>query len=172
MILETFANGSKPLEIEEDDKNCYFRNDNAALSLCKGIVSILPFFILYLNLDDYMMVGGILFICISNGAPRQIIIADPTSHKLGFWSWNSLLRGWIKYFNSKINKKPETQRFRSVDLGDETRKKKYIIKTFISWEMQEFLDITFLHMRRGRNGLVTCPTNSPDPKFVFFGFYF
>lgn len=44
VILETFANGSKPLEIEEDDKNCYFRNDNAALSLCKGIVSILPFF--------------------------------------------------------------------------------------------------------------------------------
>lgn len=51
VILETFANGSKPLEIEEDDKNCYFRNDNAALSLCKGIRGIL-----HTNDEEYFLI--------------------------------------------------------------------------------------------------------------------
>ncbi|XP_050512535.1 A disintegrin and metalloproteinase with thrombospondin motifs adt-1-like [Diabrotica virgifera virgifera] len=41
VILETYANGSRPLEVNEEDKNCYFRNENVALSLCKGIRGIL-----------------------------------------------------------------------------------------------------------------------------------
>ncbi|CAG9856832.1 unnamed protein product [Phyllotreta striolata] len=41
LFLETFANGSRPLQLNESDKNCYFRSDNAALSLCNGIRGIL-----------------------------------------------------------------------------------------------------------------------------------
>ncbi|XP_056633352.1 A disintegrin and metalloproteinase with thrombospondin motifs adt-1-like isoform X1 [Diorhabda sublineata] len=51
LFLETFANRSRRLDVDENDKNCYFRNENAALSLCQGIRGIL-----YSNEKEYFLI--------------------------------------------------------------------------------------------------------------------
>lgn len=40
LVLETFANGSYPLVLHDEDRECYFRDKQAAVSLCHGVVSI------------------------------------------------------------------------------------------------------------------------------------
>ncbi|CAH1169956.1 unnamed protein product, partial [Phaedon cochleariae] len=37
IVLETFANGSHPVILQEEDRSCYFKNELAALSLCDGV---------------------------------------------------------------------------------------------------------------------------------------
>ncbi|KAJ8924447.1 hypothetical protein NQ315_007244 [Exocentrus adspersus] len=40
LLLETFANGTHPLALHEEDKQCYFRSPQAAVSLCHGVRGI------------------------------------------------------------------------------------------------------------------------------------
>lgn len=40
VFLETFANGSHPLVLHDEDRECYYRSPQAAVSLCHGVVSI------------------------------------------------------------------------------------------------------------------------------------
>ncbi|KAJ8963106.1 hypothetical protein NQ318_018571 [Aromia moschata] len=40
ILLETFANGSNSLVLHDEDKNCFFRGQQAALSLCNGVRGI------------------------------------------------------------------------------------------------------------------------------------
>lgn len=40
VFLETFANGSYPLQLFDDDAKCYYRGEKSAVSLCNGVVSI------------------------------------------------------------------------------------------------------------------------------------
>lgn len=39
VLLETFTNGSWPLVIHDENHQCYFRGNKAAVSLCNGVVS-------------------------------------------------------------------------------------------------------------------------------------
>ncbi|XP_018565898.1 A disintegrin and metalloproteinase with thrombospondin motifs adt-1-like [Anoplophora glabripennis] len=40
VFLETFANGSNPLVFHDEDRDCYFRSRQAAVSLCHGVRGI------------------------------------------------------------------------------------------------------------------------------------
>ncbi|XP_068894503.1 A disintegrin and metalloproteinase with thrombospondin motifs adt-1-like isoform X3 [Tenebrio molitor] len=43
VFLETFANGSYPLQLFDDDAKCYYRGEKSAVSLCNGVRGILHF---------------------------------------------------------------------------------------------------------------------------------
>ncbi|XP_044745318.1 uncharacterized protein LOC123307167 [Coccinella septempunctata] len=40
IVLETFTNRSNVLYHNENDTNCHFKGENAAVSICEGIVSV------------------------------------------------------------------------------------------------------------------------------------
>lgn len=41
MVLEVYPNRSVPFKFMDEDLRCYFQGSNAAVSLCKGVVSII-----------------------------------------------------------------------------------------------------------------------------------
>lgn len=56
VVLETYANGSVPVQFQNDDLHCYFRGNGSAVSTCQGVVRSK---LKYKNKSCLILLGGL-----------------------------------------------------------------------------------------------------------------